>query len=387
MRPRGSGRVFKRGPRHWIAYYDSQGVEQRESAGTKLDPDGRRVPKSAREAQDLLHTRLAAVNQGGGNGRAARRLTVKEVLDSYKADVEARGKKSIDSIVRHLKSIREAFDGERVLGLTVDKLNSYIVHRRAQHTAPGTITQGLMYLRAALRLAHRQQRIPHLPYVPTAGQGAVRKGFVDVEVFDRIHAALPQPYADMAEFAYLTAWRYEEVCGLELAWVFRADAEIRLPDSKNGQGRVIVLEGRLSELVEKWWAGRRLDCPYLFHRNGRRVKDALREHWRTACATAGITEVKRRGPTGWRSFAGVSIHDLRRSAIRNMHRAGVAESVAMTISGHQSPLVFKRSDITSHEDQRQALGAAEAYRAHRRAARVTSLNTDKRRTARRATRG
>jgi integrase len=254
------------------------------------------------------------------------------------------------------------------------------------HAAPGTITQELIYLRAALRLAHRHQRIPHLPYVPTAGQGGVRKGFVDIELFDRIHAAMPDLYRDMAEFLFLSGWRYEEVCGLELSWVFLADAEIRLPDSKNGQGRVIVLEGRLLELVEKWWAGRRLDCAYLFHRNGRRVKDALREHWRTACSTVGIAEVKHRGPTGWRSFAGVSIHDLRRSAIRNMRRAGVAESVAMTISGHQSPLVFKRYDITSHEDQRNALAATEAYRAQRRALKVTPLNTDKTRTARRATR-
>lgn len=149
---------------------------------------------------------------------------------------------------------------------------------------------------------------------------------------------------------------------------------------------MIVLEGQLHARVEKWWAGRRLDCAYLFHRNGHRVKDALREHWRMACATVGIAEVKRRGPTGWRSFAGVSIHDLRRSAIRNMRRAGVAESVAMTISGHQSPLVFKRYDITSHEDQRSALAATEAYRAQRRAAKVTPLNTDKTRTAIRATR-
>jgi hypothetical protein len=69
-----------------------------------------------------------------------------------------------------------------------------------------------------------------------------------------------------------------------------------------------------------------------------------------------------------------------------MRRAGVAESVAMTISGHQSPLVFKRYDITSHEDQRSALAVTEAYRAQRRAAKVTPLNTDKTRTARPATR-
>src|SRR3989442_5646293 len=83
----------------------------------------------------------------------------------------------------------------------------------------------------------------------------------------------------------------------------------------------------------------------------------------------GAREVKRLGLTGWHSFAGVSIHDLRRSAIRNMRRAGVDESVAMTISGHKSPLVFKRYDIT--EDQRRALAATEAYRQARRAAKVT----------------
>src|SRR5882672_3826410 len=150
MRPRGSGRVFKRGTRYWIAYYDSHGVEQRESVGTKLDPDGRHVPKSARDAQDLLHIRLAEVHQGTGHGRAARRRTVKEVLDEYKTDLEARAKKSVDKIVSHLKPVRAALDGERVLELTVDKLNTYIAQRRAMHAAPGTITQEMIYLRAAL---------------------------------------------------------------------------------------------------------------------------------------------------------------------------------------------------------------------------------------------
>ena len=69
-----------------------------------------------------------------------------------------------------------------------------------------------------------------------------------------------------------------------------------------------------------------------------------------------------------------------------MRRAGVAEGVAMTISGHQSQLVFQRYNVTDHEDQRQALQATEAYHAQRRAAKVMPLNTDKSRTARRATR-
>src|SRR5262249_52752671 len=233
------------------------------AAGTKIDPSGRRVLVGEREARSLFHERLAAVHRGTWHGREAQRLTVKELLDADKADLEVRGKKSLDKILSLFKPVHAAFDGERVLALTVDKLNAYMAERRAQHAAPGTITQEMIFLRSALRLAHRQQRIPHVPYVPTAGAGGVRKGFVDVELFDRIHALMPELYADMAEFAYLTGWRYEEVCGLELAWVFLADAEIRLTETKNGEGRVIVLEGRLHELVEKWWA-RRLTCAYLF---------------------------------------------------------------------------------------------------------------------------
>lgn len=137
MRPRGSGRVFKRGTRYWIAFYDGQGKEQRESAGTKLDANGRRAPKSEREARDLVHDRLASVHQGTWHGRAAQRLTVKEVLDAYKVDLEARGKKSVDKIVSHLKPVRVALDDERVLGLTVGMLTNYMAQRRAQHAAGG----------------------------------------------------------------------------------------------------------------------------------------------------------------------------------------------------------------------------------------------------------
>ena len=129
--PRGSGRVFKRGPRWWIAFYDGQGVEQRESAGTRIDSSGRRVPASERQARDLLHDRLAAVHRGDWHGREAQRLTVKEVLDAYKADLEVRGKKSVSKIVSHLKPVRAAFDDERALGLSVEKLNAYMAQRRA----------------------------------------------------------------------------------------------------------------------------------------------------------------------------------------------------------------------------------------------------------------
>lgn len=69
--------------------------------------------------------------------------------------------------------------------------------------------------------------------------------------------------------------------------------------------------------------------------------------WQAACAKANAPATL--------------FHDLRRSGIRNLVRAGVALAVAKKISGHETDSVFDRYNITSVEDQRAALRVTEAY--------------------------
>lgn len=91
-------------------------------------------------------------------------------------------------------------------------------------------------------------------------------------------------------------------------------------------------------------------CDLIFHRKGKPIRE-FRKAWRTANRIARIPS---------RLF-----HDLRRSAVRDLVRSGVSQSVAMSISGHRSAWMFERYNITDDRDQRQALQQVQQYRKSR----------------------
>ena len=164
---------------------------------------------------------------------------------------------------------------------------------------------------------------------------------------------LPDPINDLTQFAFLTAWRKSEITSLRWEFVDRSTREIRIPTSKNLKGRVIPLSGTLGELIEKRRtarAYRKNGIPavshYVFHRDGRRM-GSFYKTWKTACRKAGLS--------------GVIFHDLRRSGIRSLVRSGVSETVARSISGHQTRSVFDRYDIVDTRDQEEAFRKVEEY--------------------------
>ncbi|RPI19558.1 MAG: hypothetical protein EHM61_28245, partial [Acidobacteria bacterium] len=119
---------------------------------------------------------------------------------------------------------------------------------------------------------------------------------------------------------------------------FFADRRLFPGMTKNRQGRVFaftrdlraVLEGQWTEAVRLKAKG--VTCPYVFNRKGKVIRD-FRAAWRQACEKAGV-------------FGRIP-HDLRRTAVRNLVRAGVPERVAMQLTGHLTRSVFERYNIVS----------------------------------------
>jgi integrase len=180
----------------------------------------------------------------------------------------------------------------------------------------------------------------------------VRTGFFERPDFEAARDALPEPLRGVVTFAYFTGWRIaSEVLPLHWSQVDRTAKTVRLEpgQTKNAEGRSVAYD-LLPELVttidDQWKEHEQLKaegtiCPYVFNRRGKRIRE-FRDAWKNACEAAGVPNRL--------------LHDLRRTAVRNLVRAGVSEKTAMQITGHKTRSVFDRYDIVNEADVRAALG-------------------------------
>ncbi len=363
---KGDGRLFKRKkkingawielPTWWIAYCGPKGERKRREIRESTHTE------DEKKAGNILRDRVRRVAEDLDGGRVFQgprqeRVKVSDLLGALLADYERREIKGLRNVKVHETPIREFFGFRRAVSVTPDHVRRYIAERRGltPPRANSTINRELEILSRAYSLAVNEGRLSRKPVVPMLPEDNARKGFFEKDELDRILPHLPAPIDEMARFAYMSGWRLGEVLGLRWDNVDRSAREIRLDTSKNGEGRVLPLDEVDWQLFERLWAAREYRTPagpglsaYVFHRRGKPInEDTFGGQWRRA-------RVKAKLP-------GKLFHDLRRTAARNMIRAGVAETVAMTITGHKTRAMFSRYNITSSEDKLQALRLRRAY--------------------------
>ena len=334
---RGIGRIYQRGSTWWIGY-SHRGHEYRESSGSD----------SEAQAKRLLKKRLGEIGRGRLIGPVEEKVTFDAMAQDIQRDYETNGKRSLRSVTLSTTHLRQFFGLDRALDITTDRIRSYISHRQSEGASNASINRELAALKRMFSLTIQAGKLSSRPYIQTLEENNARQGFVDHGGFLALRKALPDHYQDPVTFLYLSGWRSGEMKAVGLRDYDRPGRLLRLrPEiSKNKDGRLLPLRGELLEVVERAWQRKRLDCPYLFHVDGQPIGD-FRKSWNKACEEVGLSEIL--------------IHDFRRTAVRNMVRAGVPERVAMSRSGHKTRSIFDRYNIVSEADLAKASEQLDSY--------------------------
>ena len=335
------GTVYRRGRIWWIKYYRN-GKPFRESSKSQKFSDAKR----------LLRRREGEI--ATGEFLVAERVRFEELAGDFLNDYRANNRKSFIWAKRRLEQhLTPFFGGLRAVDITTDQARAYTEKRQQQGASNGSINRELAALKRILNLAATMTppKVVRVPYIPMLKESNVRKGFFEHREYLALRRELPKHLKAVIAFGYFTGAREGEILGLKWGQVDLRARTVHLEpgSTKNDQPRTIPLTGELREILKMQKAIRDRSfpgCDYVFFRAGKQL-GSFHVAWKSACKRAGVT--------------GKLFHDLRRTAVRNMVRAGVPERVAMAISGHKTRSVFDRYNIVAERDLHEAARRLEIY--------------------------
>jgi len=349
------GMTYQRGNVWWIKYYRN-GKHYRETTRSSQEADAKR----------LLKKREGEISEGKLPGIYFDKVRFDELAKGFLRDYEINQKRSLNRAQLSVRHLEAFFGGMRIPDITTPRIQAYIEKRIGQDAANATINRELAALKRMLQMGAQQTppQVNRVPHIPMLKEDNVRKGFFEYDAFLALREALPDYLKGFATFAYKTGWRVSEIQKLTWAQVDleQGIARAEVGETKNKEGRTVYLDEELKEIFHRQWEARKESgklTPYVFP--NKKGKDRIRNFcgaWESGCKAAGLwgfdEEKGKEAPT--RKF-----HDFRRTAVRDMSRAGVPDRVTMMITGHKTRSVFDRYNIVSDGDLRMAAAKREAY--------------------------
>jgi integrase len=199
-----------------------------------------------------------------------------------------------------------------------------------------------------------------LPYFEMADESQnVRMGFIEEHGYRAILKELPTSLKPLFTCAYHVSTRKSELKNILWPQVDLGEEMIVLEhsDTKNKVGRYLPIYGDMLTALREQKALRGAEYPeaqyvFFWHKEdvvighggvrttpGGHIKK-FDASWKAAVARAGYPDLL--------------FHDLRRSATRNMRKAGIDQALRMKISGHKTDSMERRYNIIDAQDLKDA---------------------------------
>jgi integrase len=244
-----------------------------------------------------------------------------------------------------IAALKTRFAGVRASEFGSDHIARMKSAMKRDKATNATINRYLATLRRAFRLAeqHDPPLVGRVPHFEMLVEDNTRSGFITDKQYADLRSWLPDHVQGMLIFGYHLGMRKTALKNLrrdQVDWagkIIRADAAA----GAKKQGRVLPIYGDMVPWLEMQMAAwpNTPKCRWILHQDGARIGE-FRKSWATACRAANVPDLL--------------FHDLRRSAVRNMERAGVPRSQAMAITGHKTDSIYSRYAIVSEQDVKAA---------------------------------
>jgi integrase len=354
-----AGRVYKRKRRNpddpnqfieskcwWIQFYHHRQIRK----PTKTE--------NRAEAIRILNHHLDLAHAGKILPLDAERMKFVDLTNMIVRDYKRNERRSLDRAEDAIEHLSRYFGSVRPSNIDTPAIEDYIDYRKeVEHAASATVKYETSILKRGFRLARNiLVRTPEFPVIKTAN---IRKGFFEEHEFRTFLECFEEDLQPLLKFAYITGWRMSsEIFLLQWSQVDFSVGEVRLEPgtTKTDEGRTFPFKvvRELEELLKAQKAKtdqlrRELNqiIPWVFHRQGRKIGD-IRGAWSAALEKSKIAK---KIP-----------HDFRRTAVRNLERAGVPRGVAMKLVGHKTESIYQRYAIVAQSDLVDGLKRLAVYR-------------------------
>jgi len=345
-RPRGTGSLYhQKGSAVWWVKYYRNGKAYRESTH-KTDE---------KEARNVLTQRLGEIVTGNFSGPKTERVRIDELADDLLRDYRINGKRSLADLEARWKLHLKPFFGDlKAIDVSSDLVARYVDKRQEQKAKNASINRELAALKRMFHLGQKATppKVNRIPGFPRLAENNIRKGFLEDAQFERLFGSCSETwFRAIVEVGRTYGWRVGELLSMRVRQVDLMSRTIRLDPgtTKNRDGREVTMTRRVQELMKLCVFGKQPDDFVFTRSNGTPVRD-FRGTWEKACERAAVPDLL--------------FHDLRRTAARNLRKAGVAEGVIMKIGGWRTRSVFERYAIVSQADIADAIGKLEIRDGH-----------------------